>query len=110
MAETTNLTTTIPSSEYAELVRFRALAENLAAQVAMDWLNDVKLGFTGPSVATKMALRALDPMLYEDTKSDCLRAEEKIAEGQKNALEAIKDQFATLNPSTDTYGECGPKN
>lgn len=77
MAETTNLTTTITSEEYARLLWRIGQADRLAEAVAADWLASTGFSFNKPSDATLEALRRYDDFLYCETEEKVKEAEEK---------------------------------
>lgn len=92
MAETTNLTTTITSEEYAHLLWRIGQADRLAEAVAADWLASTGFSFNKPSDATLEALRRYDDFLHHETKEKVKEAEDKNAEAQRKALERFYDQ------------------
>jgi hypothetical protein len=77
MAETTNLTTTITSEEYARLLYKIGQADRLAEAVAADWLASTGFSFNKPSDATLEALRRYDGILHHETEEKVNAAEEK---------------------------------
>ena len=77
MAETTNLTTTITSEEYARLLYAIGQADRLAEAVAADWLASTGFSFSKPSDATLEALRRYDGILHRETEEKVKKAEEK---------------------------------
>lgn len=86
MAETTNLTTTITSEEYAHLLWRIGQADRLAEAVAADWLASTGFSFNKPSGATLEALRKYDVVL-------CRETEEKVREAEaKNVADLIDKQ------------------
>lgn len=87
MAETTNLTTTITSEEYAHLLWHIGQADRLAEAVAADWLQSTGFGFNKPSDATLEALRKYDDILHYETKKKVEETEAKNAESVKRAAE-----------------------
>lgn len=75
MAETTNLTTTITSEEYAQLLWRIGQADRLAEAVAADWFASTGFGFNKPSDATLEALRRYDDILHHETEKKIEEAE-----------------------------------
>lgn len=103
MAETTNLTTTITSEEYAHLLWRIGNADRLAEAVAADWLESAGFSFNKPSDATLEALRRYDVDLYDETKRKFEEAEEKNAESVKRAYECyerIHGPIQSLHPDS----------
>ena len=100
MAETTNLTTTITSEEYARLLIFLGRADRLAEAVAADWLASTGLLFNKPSDATLEALRRYDEFLHCTTERKVKDAEDKNAEIVRKAADRIDKQpvLPFLNP------------
>ena len=87
MAETTNLTTTITSEEYARLLYLIGQANRLAEAVAADWLASVGFSLNKPSDATLEALRRFDPSLHRETEKKVTEAEAKNEESSRNAAD-----------------------
>ena len=100
MAETTNLTTTITSEEYARLLICIGRADRLAEAVAADWLASTGLSFNKPSDATLEALRRYDGFLHCTTARKVKEAEDKNAEIVRKAADRIDKQpvLPFLNP------------
>lgn len=100
MAETTNLTTTITSEEYARLLICIGRADRLAEAVAADWLASTGLSFNKPSDATLEALRRYDDILHHETEKKVEEAEDKNAEIVRKAADRIDKQpvLPFLNP------------
>lgn len=100
MAETTNLTTTITSAEYARLLTIIGRADRLAEAVAADWLASTVLSFNKPSDATLEALRRYDGFLHCTTERKVKEAEDKNAEIVRKAADRIDKQpvLPFLNP------------
>ena len=100
MEETTNLTTTITSEEYARLLIFLGRADRLAEAVAADWLASTGLLFNKPSDATLEALRRYDEFLHCTTERKVKDAEDKNAEIVRKAADRIDKQpvLPFLNP------------
>lgn len=100
MAETTNLTTTITSAEYARLLTIIGRADRLAEAVAADWLASTGFPFSKPSEATLEALRRYDGFLHCTTERKVKEAEDKNAEIVRKAADRIDKQpvLPFLNP------------
>lgn len=100
MAETTNLTTTITSAEYARLLICIGRADRLAEAVAADWLASTDFPFSKPSDATLEALRRYDGFLHCTTERKVKEAEDKNAEIVRKAADRIDKQpvLPFLNP------------
>lgn len=93
MAETTNLTTTITSEEYARLLCLIGQADRLAEAVAADWLASTGFSFNKPSDATLEALRRYDDFLHHETEEKVKEAEEKVKKAEeKNVADLIDKQ------------------
>lgn len=90
MAETTNLTTTITSEEYAHLLWRIGQADRLAEAVAADWLASTGFSFSKPSDATLEALRRYDISLHTRTAKKVIEAEGKIEETARKADDVLK--------------------
>lgn len=90
MAETTNLTTTITSEEYAQLLWRIGQADRLAEAVAADWLASTGFSFSKPSDATLEALRRYDSILHHETEEKVREAEAKNAEANKEANDILR--------------------
>ena len=74
MKNETNLTTTIPSEEYRDLLCLNMAAYRLAESVAKDWVGSVEgYRFNEPSEATLEALQSFDPMIYRATADEIER-------------------------------------
>ena len=101
MAET-NLTTTITSEDYANLLWKVMKADQLAEAVAADWLSSTQFAFIKPGDATLNALRRYDEHLYEETKKKREEAEAKAAEAIKKAADRI------INPALPYLTQDGP--
>ena len=103
MAETTNLTTTITSEEYAHLLWRIGRADRLAEAVAADWLESAGFAFNKPSDATLEALRKYNDILHYETKKKVEEAEAKNAEAQRKLREALNDQpvYPITTPDKD---------
>lgn len=98
MAETTNLTTTITSEEYARLLFHIGKADRLAEAVAADWLASVGFSLNKPSDATLEALRRFDLSLHTRTARKVIEAEGKIEEPARKADDFLKEIRAELHP------------
>lgn len=100
MAETTNLTTTITSEEYARLLIRLGRADRLAEAVAADWLASTCFSFSKPSEATLDALRRYDAFLHCATERKVKDAEAKNMETIRKADDRIDKQpvLPFLNP------------
>lgn len=90
MSENTNLTTTITSEEYKQIIYRLNDADRLAETVAADWLASVGFGFNKPSDATLEALKRFDHELYFDTKKKVEEAEAKAAEIINKAVDRLE--------------------
>lgn len=90
MAETTNLTTTITSEEYAQLLWRIGQADRLAEAVAADWLASTGFSFSKPSDATLEALRRYDGILHHETEEKVREAEAKNAETARKAADLLE--------------------
>lgn len=90
MAETTNLTTTITSEEYAHLLWRIGQADRLAEAVAADWLASTGFSLNKPSDATLEALRRYDVVLHRETEKKVKEAEEKNEEASREAHDVLE--------------------
>ena len=100
MAETTNLTTTITSAEYARLLTIIGRADRLAEAVAADWLASTGFPFSKPSDATLEALRRYDGFIHCTTEEKVKDAEAKNEETIRKATDRIdkRPDLPFLNP------------
>lgn len=100
MAETTNLTTTITSEEYARLLIRIGQADRLAEAVAADWLASTGFSLNKPSDATMDALRRYDGFLYCATERKVYAAEDENAKIARKAADRIdkNPDLPFLNP------------
>ena len=102
MSENTNLTTTITSEEYRQLLTRLHQADNLARAVAADWLESTGFGFNKPGDKTLDALFRYDRLLYRDTRGEVEKAEDKKAETISKAADRI------INPALPYLTPDGP--
>lgn len=101
MAEMNNLTTTITSEEYRNLLWRIGQADRLAEAVAADWLASTGFSFNKPSDATLEALRMYDEFLYCETEKNVAEAEAKNEEDKRKLLECFYDQPVAPISTTD---------